>query len=186
MKLIPLNQGLKGHKPPKNAGLYFAQVDDEDYEALMKYRWHVNFNKGKRTHYITRWHVKPDGKPSGIKMHRQIMGVTDPKIQVDHIDHNCLNCQKSNLREATRSQNAANRRSKKNGTSQYLGVCLTTHKYKRKDGSIGTTTRWVAKIRHNNKEQHIGLFTDEIEAAKAYDAKAKELHKEFANLNFKD
>ncbi len=42
------------------------------------------------------------------------------------------------------------------------------------------------KIKHEGKEHFLGLFDDEIEAALAWDAKAKELRGEFAYLNFPD
>ena len=35
-----------------------------------------------------------------------------------------------------------------------------------------------------NKTHHVGYFTDELEAAKAYDTKAKDLHKEYGRFNF--
>lgn len=41
-----------------------------------------------------------------------------------------------------------------------------------------------ADIKANGKKRFLGLFKTEIEAAIARDAKAKELHGEFAILNF--
>lgn len=39
------------------------------------------------------------------KLDRYILGITDPKILVDHIDRNGLNCQKNNLRLTNCSTN---------------------------------------------------------------------------------
>ena len=44
--------------------------------------------------------------------------------------------------------------------------------------------KWHAKIQNGSKAEYIGRFTDPIEAARAYDAKAKELHGDSARLNF--
>jgi hypothetical protein len=41
----------------------------------------------------------------------------------------------------------------------------------------------VARIGLNGKIIHIGYFTSEVEAAKAYNEKAIEYYGEFANLN---
>jgi hypothetical protein len=46
--------------------------------------------------------------------------------------------------------------------------------------------RWRARIRVNGKRISLGLFKDEIEAAKAYDRAARKYHGEFASLNFPD
>jgi hypothetical protein len=44
--------------------------------------------------------------------------------------------------------------------------------------------KWIVLIHYNCKNKFIGLFEDEIQAAKAYDKAAKKYHKEFASLNF--
>jgi hypothetical protein len=41
-----------------------------------------------------------------------------------------------------------------------------------------------AKISAENKRLNLGYFSDEIQAAKAYDKAARKLHGPFASLNF--
>lgn len=89
---------------------------------------------------------------------------------VDHINGNKLDNRKSNLRICTDAENARNS-SKKSGN--FKGVQWRSDKHK-----------FRARIMDNGKEIFIGYFTNEIEAAKAYDTKAKELFGEFARLNF--
>ena len=43
--------------------------------------------------------------------------------------------------------------------------------------------KWVASIHHSKRKIHLGYYSDEREAARAYDAKALELFGEFANIN---
>jgi len=64
-------------------------------------------------------------------------------------------------------------RRKQQGTSTYKGV--NWHRQHQK---------WQAQIAKDKKNYHLGYFTSELEAAKAYDAKAKEFFGEFAHLNF--
>lgn len=160
MKQIPLTQGQ------------FALVDDEDFEELNKFKWQAN--KSLHTYYAVRSFTISKNKRIDIKMHRQILGLTNGKIKCDHIDLNGLNNQRYNLREATHIQNMMNRKSKINSTSQYKGVRW------KKDSE-----KWVAAIYAKGKQMHLGYFTDEIEAAKAYDEMAKLHFGEFAWLNFK-
>jgi len=44
--------------------------------------------------------------------------------------------------------------------------------------------KWKARIKQNGHDLVIGDFDDEIEAAKAYDRKARQLHGDKASLNF--
>ena len=46
------------------------------------------------------------------------------------------------------------------------------------------SNKWKATIRHNGLLIHLGYFTDESEAAHAYDRKASDFFKVFAKLNF--
>ncbi len=159
MKLIPLTQGK------------FAQVDDEDFEELNKYKWFA-FQDGHNC-YARRNVYLPNGKRSNVSMHREIMKCKrNDGILIDHEDRHGLNCQKYNLRKSTKAQNNSNRRSSKNGTSKYLGVHLCKE-----------SSKWKATIKSNKKVITIGRFFSESEAAIAYNKKAKELHGEYANLN---
>ncbi len=168
MKLIPLNKGK------------FAKVDDEDYSKLIIYKWYVHSNSKNNIFYaVHSYRIKGKKHSKHILMHRLIMNLTNSKEWLDHKDRDGLNNQKSNLRLTTISQNNSNR--KASGISQYLGVS----KYNLPKRNL----KWKAQIKKDNKIIYLGIFPytkeGEIEAAKAYDLKAKELHGEFANLNFK-
>lgn len=155
-----------------------AIVDDEDYEELNKYKWHISSSKSSKTCYAERFitiihqnmKIKQKFKQKCIKMHRVIMNVSS-KMQIDHIDGNGLNNQKSNLRICTNKQNMHNNSNLRNGKSGYKGVSYYRGKIR-------------AQIQPDNKYIHLGYFNTLEEAARAYDEKAKELFGEFAYLNF--
>lgn len=158
MKQIPLNQG------------YVALVDDEDYEELAKYTWHAVV--GRRTVYAYRFGPRKEGRKH-IPMHRSLLNAP-ADMDVDHIDGNGLNNTRANIRLATTSQNNGNRAKTVRKTySRFKGVTW----YKREN-------RWVAQIVTNNKRRYLGIFTNEEDAARAYDKAALEQWGEFAKLNF--
>ena len=120
--------------------------------------------------------VTVNGKVKRLLTHRIIWFIHNGDVPefLDHKDGDRLNNRIKNLRPATRLENNRNSRNRKSSTSQYLGVHLNKR-----------LKKWCARISTNGKGKHLGCFDDEIEAAKAYDAAAKELFGEFANPNFK-
>jgi hypothetical protein len=143
----------------------FAIVDAEYYDRLNQYKWHAQ--KGGQTYYARR-----QEKGKLIIMHRLITNA--PKgLFVDHRNHNGLDNRRENLRLCTRLQNARNRLPRRQGISKYKGV--TWNKRRKK---------FIAAISLGGKKQYLGAFDSEIDAAKAYDKKARELFGEFAYLNF--
>ena len=106
-------------------------------------------------------------------LHRVAWAITYgrwPKETIDHINGNPSDNRLCNLREATYKENLANKKSGR-GKSNYLGV------------SLSATNRWVAQLSVNGHRFCLGTYDDEIDAAKAYDKKAKEVHGEFASPN---
>lgn len=162
MKEIPLSQGK------------VALVDDCDYDYLMQWKWYAT--KGEVTWYAKRSvHNKLTQKKDTVCMHRLILGVENPKLYVDHKDHDGLNNTRSNIRVCTPSQNNLNRK-KSVGRSKYKGVFFVP---------IDTRIKkWRASIDVNGRRFRLGAFKTEEDAARAYDAKAVELQGEFAYLNF--
>jgi len=142
MKKIPLTQGK------------YALVDDEDFEKLIKHKWHLA--KCYNTFYAKRgFRVKGNYKHSITQfMHRVILN-TPSGFETDHIDGNGLNNQKSNLRITTRRTNGQNRHHNK--TSSFLGVSWKPRQ-----------KRWAAQITINGRCRYLGIFKTEIEAHERY------------------
>lgn len=91
-----------------------------------------------------------------------------PTDQIDHANKEFGDNRWKNLREADNSQNCCNRGISIRNVSGLKGA----HLYR--DG-----TRWVARIKHQQKEHHIGIFKTARAAHNAYLAAAKRLHGDF-------
>ncbi len=157
MKRIPLTKGK------------VALVDDCDYEYLMQWKWCYagdNHNHACRTEC-------ENSHQTTVYMHQLVAARKGLLAKsIDHENLNGLNNTRGNLREATKSQNGANRGPTRRNTSGFKGVF-----WNRRAG------RWMAKICTHGKQRYLGYFDSKIAAAKAYNDAAEKYFGEFAYLN---
>ena len=140
---------------------HYAIIDPADYETLTQWNW--RFYNG----YAARQEQRKT-----IYMHRQIMQPPD-RMLIDHINRNKLDNRRSNLRICTRRQNIHNQPTKRGSASKFKGV-----EYRR------DRQKYFARIRYNGKRLWLGTFTNETEAAQAYDRAAQKYFGPYAHLNF--
>jgi hypothetical protein len=162
MKEIPL--GKSG---------FFAKVDDADFRWLSQWNWYFGIprsGKGKPHAYRQ---IGPAKKRISILMHRLIMGVTNPKVQVDHINGDALDNRRGNLRLCSNQQNNFNKGRRKDNSSGFIGV--RWHKRAQK---------WNARISLDGKEKSLGLYASIFDAIDARDKAVAESHGAFGKLNF--
>jgi hypothetical protein len=158
--LIPCTRGLA------------ALVDPQDYDRLADFYW-VAMNGGRpgRAGYFQPIRQLP-GKVGVISMGREILQPEDG-FEVDHINGDPFDNRRSNLRLCTHAQNVANRRKFTGCSSGFKGV-------------IRHGNRWRSVIHCNGIRKDIGSFATQEEAARAYDKFARQMHGEFALLNFSE
>jgi hypothetical protein len=112
------------------------------------------------------------------KAHRVVFALAHgrwPVDEIDHIDGDPKNNAPSNLRECNRVGNVRNAKAKRRShkSSRYKGVT-----YRAKSG------RWIVQCKGVGPNAYRGSYPTEIEAARAYDEIAREIHGEFARVNF--
>jgi len=139
-------------------------IDATDLEMVDQFIWCAALTN-KKFYAVS----NKDGKT--IYLHRLLLNTPQGMVS-DHINGNTLDNRRCNLRIATWSQNLQNKACQRTNASGYKGV------------SLMPWGKWAATIYPNSKKTLIGYFEDKIEAARAYDAKAKEIYGEYARLNF--
>lgn len=162
---IPLSRG------------FVTIVDDADYEWLSQWKWSYK-NVGGGGAVAESYAGRTDNhRRKTLYMHREILQASKGDY-CDHINGNGLDNRRSNLRLCTNGQNLFNKDKPRirKATSKYKGVVL-------RRTSRGRVS-WAARIKANKKGYWIGTFATELDAARAYDAAARELHGAFAYLNF--
>jgi hypothetical protein len=152
-----------------------ALVDDEDFDRVNAFKWCVKkfIRSGKVYYYGERAIKSENGKQKHQYIHQFIIGTPEKGLEIDHIDGNKLNNQKINLRVVTHQQNMMNKRKLTKGFSIYKGVYLDKRNQK-----------WNVKICINWERIHLGTFTNEEDAGRAYDIGAIKYYGEYARLNF--
>ncbi len=158
MPLPPPVEGARWIPLPRG---HAALVDEEDYERTMYFNWCSFESRGRRY-----------AQSDSVSMHSFILGC---KIEeIDHKNGNGLDNRKQNLRHCTKTQNMRNVRKTRSATSsKYKGVSFTK-----------SISKWCAEITADWKRYNLGYYLIEEDAARVYDAKARELFGEFTNLNF--
>lgn len=151
-----------------------ALIDEVDVPRVAGYQWFPD-RRGQR--WYARAYIRGAGR-HGVQRHvylHRLLVDASPGTEVDHRDLDGLNCTRGNLRIASHGQNSHNKAVRRDSSVGFKGV--TWHKQHR---------RWWARIGLNGDHRSLGLYNTADEAARAYDAKARELHGEFARLNFPD
>ena len=150
-----------------------AIVDEVDADRVNSHSWCLTVpRRGRRD--ATLYVVCYERKLTHVKLHRFVLGLAkgDGTI-VDHVNGIGLDNRRSNLRLASHSGNQCNRGKYGLGHPKYKGV----FKHSR-------SPKWQVSIGFNRQKFYIGMFASEIDAARAYDIAAIDLHGEFARLNF--
>lgn len=151
---IPLSRG------------FVAIVDATDAESVQQHKWSAQPTSA--TVYAQRSIRRPDGGWTTQRLHQFLTGFA----VTDHRNGNGLDNRRANLREATQGQNVFNQR-RRRGASGFKGVT-----YWKRD------SMWKAQISCAGTNRHLGYYATALDAAIAYDTAARELHGEFATLNF--
>lgn len=173
MKECPLGRTCRNFRPrpptPKGETVktislgdgYYAYVDAADYEWLSKWKWHlcsgyaVRYEKGKL-----------------LFMHRETMKPPEGMI-VDHKNRNKLDNTREGLRICTQQENTRNAGKIQGTYSRFKGVSYRKERDK-----------YFGQVYCEGEQYYLGLYADEIDAARAYDLTAVALFGEFARINF--
>lgn len=139
-----------------------AVCDAADFDTVVRQkRWTVVRGYPYFTDYTGE-------NPRTVKLHQLL----NPEWPItDHINGNTRDNRRTNLRPCTLQQNAVNSASKP-GTSKFKGVSWDSSR-----------SRWISSIQINGRTHHLGRFSSELDAARAYDKRAQEVHGAFARLN---
>lgn len=109
----------------------------------------VSYKGRKKKLYVQGRLVDEKGNVRTVKLHRWLLGITDPSIYVDHQNHDTLDNRRSNLCAVTSAENQQNITTQTNSTSGFLGVSWDKERNK-----------WCAHIKVNRRKIYLGRFQD--------------------------
>lgn len=131
-----------------------AFIDTEDWPLVSQYKWYPHAAK---TVHTPQWYARTilpraiRGKTASLTMHKLLV----PDIpKPDHKDGNGLNNSRSNLRQASPTQNSFNSCDRPH-SSQYRGVSWDK-----------SSRKWCAQIAVNHKTIRVGRYPNERDAAR--------------------
>ncbi len=134
-----------------------ALVDDVDFERFGHLKWCAGWEECTQS-FTARRGYRENGKRKSIRLHRAIMRVTDPKVLIDHRNHDTLDCRRENLRKATTQQNISNRKgAARHSKSGVRGVVWNED-----------CKKWAAYIKVKGKSIYLGVHQTIAAASLAY------------------
>jgi hypothetical protein len=154
---IPLTRGM------------FSIIDKADGGIVTQCNWFAA-SGGSGLFYAAKWMGTYPNRIL-IKLHRYLLGLTDPEIESDHKNGNSLDNRRSNLRKSSHIQNVRNRAINLSSKSGIKGVTKTAN------------GKWRARIGVNYEAVWLGVFESQIDAANAYREAAQKFYGEFAVHN---
>lgn len=127
----------------------YSLIDAVDADAVNRWRWSLSAG------YAVRRATTAPGEHHMLGLHRELLGLTygDP-LTVDHINHDRLDNRRANLRVISKAGNNQNVLGLSSGTSAFRGVSW-----------VERLGKWRAYVQRDGKYIHLGMFTDEREAA---------------------
>ncbi|MCP3998841.1 MAG: hypothetical protein GY722_27780 [bacterium] len=148
-------------KIPIIGGSYFI-VDRCRASALEALSWSMHDGYARHYHY-------EGNERFNVYAHHCIIGRGLNGMQVDHVNRDRLDNRRANLRFVTNQENCLNSGPK---TGRFKGVSWKT-----------ANRKWVAQIFYDGVKHHVGVFDDEVEAARAWNEAARLHHGKFAFQN---
>jgi hypothetical protein len=147
-----------------------ALIDADDYDRVSRMRWYPQPRNGGIYAMATSLYYIPKHHKC---LHAFIMKAEPGQI-IDHINGDTLDNRKANLRFVSAAENARNARRPTfvGKTSKFKGVYW-----------LEGRQRWMATITCDGVQSSLGVFSDEAEAARAYDEAAIRLFGAFARTN---
>lgn len=116
---------------------------------------------------------------NGIALHKLIFALSGRNVAggnvIDHRNRNSLDNRRDNLRQIPNHDNFYKNRSKKSGSSKFIGVSWDKKRL-----------LWRSQYTHYGMNKFIGHFKTEEEAAKAYDTYAIFNYRNPLRLNYPD
>lgn len=123
-------------------------VDKKEWEKVKNLPWHIETGHG----YV----VRRNSNKNKFYLHREILGITETKQIVDHINREKLDNRKNNLRITNKSVNALNSKIACDNTSGTKGVSFVKR--------IG---KWRSYISKHGKQYNLGYYRNKYDAALA-------------------
>lgn len=148
-----------------------ALIDREDQDLVLAHKWSATPKRRHGVGWYAASRIQRNGNRRTLLMHRLILGLTDGRIEVDHIHGDTLDNRRSQLRVCTHGQNAKNRGKNPSNRSGYRGVHWDKQSQK-----------WRAEIWSDGKHYRLGRFDRIDDAVAAFAAACTRLHGEFGRI----